>query len=120
MMLRLARRLLAVLVVFAIIGGPSVQLAQPAVYASPKTMADMPCDGMASMADAGHGTPMAPCKGLTPDCIKQMGCVVDVALPARFATAGDAVTLSKVAYWSTGSEMAGVVRQPEPLPPRTI
>ena len=120
MMLRLARRLLAVLVVFAIIGGPSVQLAQPAVYASPKTMADMPCDGMASMADAGHGTPMAPCKGMTPDCIKQMGCVADAALPARAMSLDVAVNFSDVDYWSAWSSMADFVREPEPLPPRTI
>jgi hypothetical protein len=119
LMPRLARHLLAVLLVFAFIGGPTVHLAQPALYSAPTTMADMPCDGMASMADAGQGTPMAPCKGLTPDCIKQMGCVADVGLPARLATAGDPVTFSKVAYWTTGSVMAGVVRQPEPLPPRT-
>ncbi len=118
-MLRFARRLLAVLVVFAIIGGPSVQLAQPAVYASPMTMADMPCDGMASMADAGHGTPMAPCKGLTPDCIKQMGCVVDVAVPVRLAATDAVFASSPVAYWSALSLMAGVGRRPEPLPPRT-
>jgi hypothetical protein len=116
---RLARRLLAVLLVFAFIGGPTVHLAQPAVYSAPTTVADIPCDGMASMAGAGQGKPMAPCKGLTPDCIKQMGCVVDAGLPARPATAGDPVTFSKVAYWTAASAMAGVVRQPEPLPPRT-
>lgn len=118
-MLRLARRLLAVLVAFAIIGGPAAHLAQPADYAAAMTSADMPCAGMASMADAGQGGPMAPCKGLTPDCIKQMGCVVDIALPARLAAADFAVSFSTVAYWSAGSAMAGVVRQPEPLPPRT-
>ena len=114
-----ARRLLAVLLVFALIGAPSAHLAQSSGYAAPMTMADMPCDGMASVADAGQGTPMAPCKGLTPDCIKQMGCVVDVALPARLPGADVAVAFSTVAYWSAGSAMAGLVRAPEPLPPRT-
>ncbi len=118
-MLRLARRFLAVLVVFAMVGGPSGHLGQFAQSSAPVTTADMPCDGMASMADAGQGTPMAPCKGLTPDCIKQIGCVVDVALPTRLAVADDAVSFRKVAYWSMGSAMAGLVRQPEPLPPRT-
>ena len=117
-MRRLARNFLAMLVVFAIIGGPSMHPAQSAGFSAPLTMADMPCDGMASMADAGQGTPMAPCKGLTPDCIKQMGCVVDVGLPARLAMVGDTVVFSKVAYWAAGSAMAGVVREPEPLPPR--
>ena len=119
LMRRLARHLLAVFFAFAIIGGPSMNLAQSTGSAASMTMADMPCDTMASMADAGQGTPTAPCKGLTPGCMKQMGCVADVGLPARTALVGDAVTFSNVAYWTAGSVMAGVVRQPEHLPPRT-
>ncbi len=82
-------------------------------------MADMPCDMMMPTADAGRGAPMLPCKGLTPDCIKQMGCVVDAALPSRLASTEVTVPYSVVAYWSARSEMAGLVREPEPLPPRT-
>ena len=119
LMRRLARHLLAVLVAFAIMGGPSMNIAQSAGLVASMAIADMPCDAMSSMADAGQGTPMVPCKGLTPDCIKQMGCVVDVGLPARLATVGDAIVFSKVAYWTAGSAMAGVVREQEPLPPRT-
>lgn len=118
-MLRLVQRLLAVLVAFALIGGPSLQLAQPAQATASTFSAEMPCAGMASMADPGQGTPMAPCKGLTPDCIKQMGCVVDVAVPARLAATAVVFASSPVAYWSALSLMAGVSRQPEPLPPRT-
>jgi hypothetical protein len=70
--------------------------------------------------DAGHGGPMAPCKGMTPDCIKQMGCcVVDYALPARLESTDLVVPLSTVAYWAAWSQMAGLSREPEPLPPRT-
>jgi hypothetical protein len=116
---RLVQRLLAVLVAFALIGGPSLHIAQPAQYAASTSMADMPCAGMASMADPSQGTPMAPCKGLTPDCLKQMGCVVDVAVPARLAATDAVFAPSPVAYWSVLSLMAGVSRHPEPLPPRT-
>ena len=118
-MLRLAQRFLLVFIVFAVIGGPAVHLAQSAEVMAPTAMAGMPCDMAMSMGDAGHGTPMPPCKGLTSDCIKLMGCVVDVALPARLLVADVAVAFSTVAYWSAGSAMAGLIRAPEPLPPRT-
>jgi hypothetical protein len=60
-----------------------LELAQSAQNAGPMTMSGMPCDMMMmSAAGADHGKPMAPCKGMTPDCIKQMGCVTDVAVPA--------------------------------------
>jgi hypothetical protein len=118
-MLKFVHRLMLVLIAFAIVGGPSVQLAQSAQYVAPVTMAGMPCDMMMPTADAGHGKPMVPCKGLTPDCIKQMGCVVDIALPARLASTEFAVPFSMVAYWSAWSAMAGADRKPEPLPPRT-
>lgn len=118
-MLRVAYRLLLVLIVFAVIGGPTVQLAQPALSMAPTMMTDMPCGMAMPVADAGHGAPMAPCKGLTPECIKQMGCIVTVALPARLADIVTAVLFSPVAYWSARSEMIGVTREPDPLPPRT-
>lgn len=118
-MLRVAYRFLLALLVFAVIGGPTVQLAKPAVSMAPTTMADMPCGMAMPVADAGHGAPMAPCKGLTPECIKQMGCIVDVTLPARPAGSDVAVTFTAVSYWAAWSELAGLIREPEPLPPRT-
>ena len=119
-MLKTAYHFLLVLIVFAVIGGPVVQLAQPAAASmSAMVMGDMPCDMAMPMADAGHGAPMAPCKGLTPECIKQMGCVANVALPVRLAGANTVFALSPVTYWSARSLMAGVARAPELLPPRT-
>ncbi len=116
---RVAQRFLLVLVAFAIVGGPTSQLAQAVQSPGPTAMADMPCDMVMPAADVGHGTPMAPCKGLTPDCTKQMGCTIDVALPVRLASGDVAVTFSAVAYWAAWPEMAGLVRRPGPFPPRT-
>ena len=119
-MLKAAYRLLLVLIVFAVIGGPMLHLAQPAAASmAPVAMAGTPCDMIMPMADAGHGTPMAPCKGLTPECIKQMGCVASAALPARLADNDTVFAFSPVVYWSAWSERTGVAREPEPLPPRT-
>jgi len=119
-MLKAAHRFLLVLIVFAVIGGPMAHLAQPAAAATASmAMADMPCDMAMPMADAGHGAPMAPCKGLTPECIKQMGCVANTALPVRLADKDAVFAFGSVAYWSAWSEITGMAHTPEPLPPRT-
>ena len=57
-MVRLARYMMFALLVLAFLGGPTLQLAQPAQYAVPITMADMPCDQMMAVTDTGQGTPM--------------------------------------------------------------
>lgn len=116
---RLAYRFLLVLIVAAVIGGPLVHLTQLPQLVPPMAMAGMPCDMAMPMADAGRGAPTAPCKGLTPECMKQMGCVANVALPIRLADSDTSFVFSPVTYWSPRSLMAGVARTPEPLPPRT-
>ncbi len=63
---------------------------------------------------------MMPCKGMTPDCIKQMGCVTDAALPARLVSTAFAAHFTVVDYWSALAELTDLVRTPEPLPPRTV
>ena len=119
-MLRYAQRFLLVFIVFALVGAPSVQLAQSADYTAPITMADMPCDQMMPAADTGQGMPMTPCKGLTPDCLKQMGCIVNVAMPTGLVGIKTALSFAKVDYWSALAQPAGVASQPDPQPPRTI
>ena len=123
-MLKAAHRFLIVLIAFAMVGGTTEQLARSAQYAEPVTMAGMPCDMEMPAAGAEHGTPLTlgngmPCKGMTPDCIKQMGCVTVTALPAQIGSNEIAVRFSAVDYWMAGSKLAGLVREPEPLPPRT-
>lgn len=119
-MVRFAYRFLLVLIVFAVIGGPTVYLAQPPQFRPSMAMVDVPCDMAMPVADAGHDAPMVPCKGMTRDCIKQMGCVADVALPTRLAGTNVVFVFTPIAYWSNGSVIAGVVREPEDLPPRII
>ena len=114
------RQLLVVLIAFAFIGGPSSRFAHAAEYAAPSMMAGMPCDMMMPHAGMQDETPMPPCKGMTSDCIKQMGCVTYAALPARTMDLDTAAGFSVVDYWSAWSTLAEFVREPEPLPPRTI
>jgi hypothetical protein len=117
---RVFRHFLFVLIAFAIVGGTTTQLAQSAQYAAPMTMAGMPCDMMMPAAGADHDKPMAPCKGMTPDCIKVMGCVTTAALSARFVSHEFAAKFTTVNYWTALSTLADLVSTPEPLPPRTI
>lgn len=120
LMVHRLRQLLLVLIAFALIGGTSSQLARSAEYAAPIVMTGMPSDVMTSHAGRQDDKPTLPCEGMTPDCIKQMGCVSDAALPARTLSLDIAESFSDVDYWSAWCKLADFVREPEPLPPRTI
>lgn len=117
-MLRFWRSFLAVLVVFSLVGGTASQLARSAEHSM--AVVRMPCDMMMSSSSADmHGKPMAPCKTMTVDCLKQLGCVTDTALPARLASLDVATQYSPVGYWASWLDRTGLSREPEPLPPRT-
>ena len=120
-MTRFLHHVFLVLIGFAIIGGTSVQLAHAAMMEPQSAMAGMPCDmaGM-PMTDAGSGKPMVPCKGLTPDCIKQIGCVVDIAIVARLVAFDMRVWFAPLEYWQTRFILFGTDRTPDLMPPRTI
>ena len=128
-MLKIAHHLLLVIIAFALVGGSSVQLAQSARFAASTALGGMPCARMMPVADAaagqtmaddGLGAPMAPCRGMIPDCLKQMGCITDVGFPARLTVTEFSVPSIQVSYWHSRSSMAGLDRIPEPMPPRTI
>ena len=119
-MSRIFRHLLLLLVAFALVGGTASELARAAEYGPVAAMADMPCDmTMPASASGGDATPMAPCKGMTADCIKQMGCVTVAALPVPFTTHETVVQYGAIDYWSSHSELVSLDHEPEPLPPRT-
>jgi hypothetical protein len=119
-MSRIFRHLLLLLVAFALVGGTASELARAAEYGPVAAMADMPCDMTTpASASGGDATPMAPCKGMTADCIKQMGCVTVAALPVPFITHESAVQYSAIDYWTTFSKLVSLEPEPEPLPPRT-
>lgn len=124
-MLRICRHFLLLLIAFAIIGGTTSELAYSAQYIAPMTMAGMPCDMAIPASASGDTKPMPPCKGMTPDCIKLMGCVLIgcvtvTALPTGFLTHEITVRYSTVTYWTGSSTPASLDHEPEPFPPRTI
>jgi len=119
-MRRVLSQFLLVLIAFALVGGTTAQLALSVQPVAPMTMTGTPCNMMTSAIDGSHGQPMTPCKGVTPDCIKQMGCVTNPALPARITDNEIIAHSSRVAYGMVLSRLAGLITTPEPNPPRTI
>lgn len=118
-MITTLRQFVLVLSALAFIGGASSKIASSAEYAAPAMHAGAPCGMSAWHVSKSHEAPAPPCKGMTADCMKQMGCVADAALPAPTTTADIAARFSLVGYWSAGRHFAGFVRPPEALPPRT-
>jgi hypothetical protein len=119
-MLSLIRQILRVLIVFALVGGTTVQFARSAQYSAKSTMDDMPCDMRMSMEGMDHDKPMMPGKSMCPDCAKQMCCSTSAVLPASLASTERAIAFGSFDYWSAWSKLAGITRIPEPLPPRMI
>jgi hypothetical protein len=115
----ICRHMLVILIVIAFLGGtaqaqPCLQIADGAGTGEMAAM-DMPCDQMKGMDAAGRDMP---CKGLTPECVKQMGCVTIPALVERFASNVVSIGYSKVVYASPSSDSEGLSRKPDLLPPR--
>lgn len=104
---------------FAIVGGPTAQLAEPQwIGAAQAMISSMPCDMARSAADSElHGN-IAPCSDTMHNC-KQLDCVANAGLPSRSAGIVSSVRFSPVGYWSAWPKMAGMNCAPEPLPPRS-
>lgn len=114
------RHILLLLVAVAIVGGTTTELARSAQFGLTASAAGMPCDDMTMPTSAaGDAQPMQPCKGMTPDCIKLMGCVTATVLPPHSLTHQSTVRYSAIVYWTPVSELASSDLEPEPLPPRT-
>lgn len=121
-MLKGLRHFLLVLVAFALVSGTTAEfarVAQAAQYVAPMTMDGVPCNMAMPMSASGDTKPMAPCKSMTPDCLKLMGCVTVTALPARYTTHAIVVQYGVVDYPTFSSELTGLDHRPDPFPPRT-
>ena len=117
----LKRRLSLMLLVGALFGlfGQGVAYATaPAsattMEATPAMSAGMDCP---EMATAHKQVPKPPCKGMTLDCIAQMGCVVPMTFeePRSMTEHVDASQLA--ATWPITPALAGLDVAPEPEPP---
>jgi hypothetical protein len=123
MMLRFLHRLLLVVTAFAFLGGATLQ-AMPVADAQIQTSgagmamaAGMPCEHMDTMKRA--GAPLLPCKGMTADCIKQMGCIGFPDLPQASILATP-VAYAAVDYGQFRQTSVGLSRKPDLDPPIAI
>src|SRR3954462_3097238 len=102
-MLRVAlHRLILTVTLIAFTGGMTLQLMPPkaAFAASAAVPVAGDCANMA-MAPADHSNGHAkPCKGIDPECIKQLRCLGTPSLPLRLGDNVISFTYGKVAYWT--------------------
>src|SRR5713101_2732786 len=117
-------RLITILTAFAFILAMSVQAVPSAealglTAAAEAADADEHCPRMAA-EHPDRGMPqLMPCKGIMPDCVKQMGCIGSPSIPSRSGEMQRRVSYTKVIYWSPAEERTGLSIEPDLFPPRT-
>lgn len=106
--------------------GQEVAFARGANLASPVAAAQqmvgmdgMDCAGRMMESPSDHGGPK-PCKGMTPDCMAQMGCVSPALLDEGSTPTTVKPLASKVFYWSSTSRLIGRSYAPELDPPSLL
>jgi hypothetical protein len=111
------RRVIAAFTLLAFAGGMSLQAMPPALAAGADAPMMSGCDHMATAPqDAGTSHSM-PSKGMTPECIKQMGCLGTPSLPVRLGAGFAPVTYSRVIYWLPAADGTGRTIKPDLFPP---
>jgi hypothetical protein len=118
------RRLLVVLTGLAFLAGATVQampraeLTTSACMDAAQTATGNCC---ARMAMKDHATPapmkQVPCKGISLDCAKEVGCISSPALPAPSTAVGTPTAYGRVAYWTPAVSGAGLSIKPNLFPP---
>ena len=112
-------RLILTVTLIAFIGGMTLQLMPPkaAFATSAAEAAAGDCANMAIMAaDQGAGHDM-PCKGMDPECVKQIRCLGTPSLPLRLGDNVVSFAYGKVAYWTPASFLDGRSVKPDLFPP---
>jgi hypothetical protein len=113
MFFNMLKRLAVYFLAFAITTGLVLQVAGSALAG-----AGQPAMSMAAM-DMGNGCnqPAPPCKGMTPDCIDSMGCLVSSVVPVAPLAASLPFQWGAVSYFSLFAVLTGVSIKPEHSPP---
>jgi hypothetical protein len=117
MLLAAFRRLVVLFTVIAFIGGMTLQLMPPKEALAASRAAAPDCPRMAAMhADMGSA-PAMPCKGMDPECVKQMGCLGTASLPLPQPSPPAFFVYNKVAWWLPASSPSGRSIKPALSPP---
>jgi hypothetical protein len=114
MMMRLLRRLFAILIAAALIGAPSVQAALV-----------MPCDAVVTGATdhpliSDQAPAPTPCGGMMLNCPDMVGCGVIAGLPAPAIGVVHKLVWNAAAYWVAADLPQGLSVEPSIGPPITI
>lgn len=115
-------RFVCLLAIFAFVTAMSVQAipsAEALGLSGPDeiTQMDEHCPRMA-VEHPDRGIPMPkPCKGIMPDCVKQMGCIGSPSLAARSAELQAPVFYDAVVYASLHQSRPGRSVKPDLFPP---
>jgi hypothetical protein len=115
----LLHRLIVAVTILAFVGGMTLQLMPPkAVFAAATTTAtERDCQHMAVPSPQADSSHTMPCKGMDPECIKQMGCLGTPSLPLQLTADFVPFVYDAVAYWMLAESSDGRSIKPELLPP---
>jgi hypothetical protein len=118
------RRLLIVLTGLAFLVGAAVQAMPPADFMASACIgavnaATSECCANIAMKDHATPAPMKqePCKGISVDCAKEVGCISSPALPAPSLALGTPAVYGHVAYSLLAASRAGLSIKPDLFPP---
>jgi hypothetical protein len=125
MLIRLLRCVAVVVSGLAFLAGATVQALPPSDLLAPPVRVAM--DASDAMADCPHLNAQAPhktepmqpmpCRGMTLDCMKWMGCIGFPSLPSPVVQATAPVEYGRVAYAAATSIGRGISIEPSLLPP---
>lgn len=120
MLIGLLRRFVILVTALAFLGGATVQALPPsdllATPAAGDTGATTNCDHMGT-GDVGSTKQPMPCTGITPDCLKWMGCIGSPNLPSVAGQVPAPIEYDRIAYWATPSSGGSITAAPPLLPP---
>jgi hypothetical protein len=116
MLVKLLRRILALLIVTAYVGATMLPVAP--TYAANADTSSSSINGMMHEHD-GHGEKM-PCKGMLPGCVTDVGCIFLVSLPAPDLTLVDMTAWSSVIYDNASEGLPGRTIKPALGPPISL
>jgi hypothetical protein len=112
-------RLIVALTVLAFVGGMTLQLMppKPAMAANDAAPASSDCAHMAMPSHDGGSGHGIPCKGMDPECVKQMQCLGTPSLPLRLDAHFVPFAYGSVDYWALAKFQDGRSIKPDLFPP---
>jgi hypothetical protein len=116
MLVKLLRRIFALLIVIAYVGATVSQVAP--VFAADTDMSRSSMNGMMHEHDS-PGDKM-PCKGMLPNCVTDIGCIFLVSLPAPGLTLATMTAWSVVIYDNASEGVRGRTIKPALGPPISL